>query len=104
VAIELIVKSKALAEAVESMYRVAYAEQIPNGGWAILGQVWAEPTGKGARIKMTMLPKHFADQISAVLERAANNGARKRKRTKSLRIIGKPGMRKTVRRAFKAKP
>jgi hypothetical protein len=78
VAIELIIKSKALAEAVELMYRVAYAEQIPNGGWAILGQVWAEPTGKGSRIKMTMLPKRFADQISAVLERAA--GARKRKR------------------------
>lgn len=79
-AIELIVKSKKLAEAVESLYDAARNQGIPNGGWAILGQVWLTNDHTGARVKMTSLPKHFADEISGVLLRASVHADRKRRR------------------------
>jgi hypothetical protein len=79
-AVELIIKSKKLAEAVESLYSAAYAEGHKAGDWAIVAQVWTELTGGGARIRMAVLPKHFVDQISDILVRAADNAARKRKR------------------------
>ena len=75
-AVEVYVKSKALDRVVADFYKSAQTQGIPNGAWALLGQVYSTYTAGETRLKLALLPKVWADQVAEVLVRMDANQAR----------------------------
>jgi hypothetical protein len=82
-AVEFTTTDKEAVDAIQALYERANDENLPNGKWAIFGQLTAWPYDDSMRVKAVLLPPYWAREIQRVLHRMQNSRkAKRQKRTK----------------------